>query len=149
MARESYVWKKRPDGVGELVQRNAVSDWMEKHWGHVKSKAPKIKVKAVQRGSWVWRDGKLVERNAIAPIRGKSRGLQIIKDCEPFLNVAIDNGYIGGRKQRRDMMRAHGLVEIGNEKPQPSPREIANERRKRPDASIVAELKRASQGKWL
>jgi hypothetical protein len=42
---------------------------------------------------------------------------QIIKDIEPYKGVGIPgNPIIGGRKQHRDAMRAHGLVELGNEK---------------------------------
>jgi len=46
----------------------------------------------------------------------RSDGLQIIKDIEPFLNIAVDNKPVGGRRQMRDMMRAHNLIDVGNEK---------------------------------
>lgn len=148
MPRETYVLKKKPDGSFDLVPREQVPAWTEKYWPK-RGKHKAFMPKKVQRGAWVWRDGKLVERHLAPSRQGSGHGLQVIKDIEPFQNIAIDNGYIGGRKQRRDMMKAHGLIEIGNEKPRPSPREIANERRHRPDPQIVAELKRASQGKWL
>lgn len=51
--------------------------------------------------------------------RTKGDGLQIIKDIEPFRNVAIDGKPITSRRQKKDMMRAYGLEEIGNERPGP------------------------------
>lgn len=45
--------------------------------------------------------------------RSKS-GIQVIKDIEPYRSV-IDRSVIGGRKQHRDHLRAHGCIEVGNE----------------------------------
>lgn len=39
----------------------------------------------------------------------------VIGDIEPYRN-AINGKVIGGRKQHRDFLRAHGVVEVGNEK---------------------------------
>ena len=47
----------------------------------------------------------------------RGAGLQVIKDIEPFQNIAVDGKVIGGRRQRRDMIRAHNLIEVGNEPP--------------------------------
>ena len=66
------------------------------------------------RESFVMRGGRLIPKHLASP-REKHRGVEIIKDIEPFLNIAIDNKVISGRRARRDMMRAHGLVEVGNE----------------------------------
>lgn len=54
----------------------------------------------------------------LAPERPRGdRGPTIIKDIEPFINLATrEREIISGRRQRRDMMRAHGLIEVGNEK---------------------------------
>ncbi len=72
------------------------------------------------RESWIIRvvDGKTVfYPKHLAPPLVRGRGLQIIRDSEPFLYIAVDGGYIGGRRQRRDMIRAHNLVEVGNDVP--------------------------------
>lgn len=43
-------------------------------------------------------------------------GLQIVKDIEPYKAVGLPGQpRIAGRKQHRDAMRAHGMVEVGNE----------------------------------
>ena len=76
-------------------------------------------------------------------------GLQIVRDIEPFQNIAVRGEIIGGRAQKREMMREHGLIEVGNEGPMMHPRDIADQRRQRPDESIVQSLKRHSGGKWL
>ena len=116
MARQSFVLKELPAGGYDLVPREQLSAWLEKHYPG-RHKGVPIKLKRPERGSWVWRDGKLIARHLAPPLPRKGRGLQVIKDIEPFRNVAVDGGYIGSRRQRRDMMRAHGLTEVGTEKP--------------------------------
>lgn len=55
---------------------------------------------------------------------------QVMKDIEPFRNVAVDGKMITSRSQKREMMRQHGLIEVGNErnltkpKPKPSRRQV-------------------------
>ena len=104
-----------------------------------------------ERGYWTTKRGKTVFVAADKPVRRRSDGLQVIKDCEPFQNIAIDNGIIGGKKQRRDMMRAHGLEEVGTQKPPEMNRveQFVSERSRRPDRQIVELLKKNSGGKWL
>lgn len=101
-----------------------------------------------ERGYWEWHRGHVRFVSAEKAER-KASGLQIVKDIEPFVNVAIDGAVIGGRRQKRDMMRAHNLIEVGNEKPMPHPRDIADQRRNRADPAIVERLKANSGGKWL
>ena len=101
------------------------------------------------RGYFEWHRGHVRFKPVNYAPKRKSDGIQIIKDIEPFQNIAIDNGIVGGRKQRRDMMRAHGLTEVGNERPMEHPRDIADRKRDRPDRSIIESLKRHSGGKWL
>lgn len=103
-----------------------------------------------QSGAWlsVTKNGRILG-TAFAPglcAPQKGTQLQIIRDIEPFQNVAVDNGYIGGRKQRRDMMRAHNLVEVGNERPTTHPRDRANPNHAR---EVVESLKKNSGGRWL
>ncbi|CAB4187841.1 hypothetical protein UFOVP1169_14 [uncultured Caudovirales phage] len=145
MPRETYVLKRLPSGEHELVTRAELSAWINKHYpDKMKCTIPR----KFTRGSWIWDGEKLVEKSQYRNTRNQSK-LQIIKDIEPFQNIAVDNGVIGGRKQRRDMMRAYGLTEVGNEKPMEHPRDIADRKRDRPDRSIVESLKRHSGGKWL
>ena len=111
----SWVQKKCPDGTFDLVPRAELSAWMEQHYPDKFTGKPFV-FKRVQRGSWILRDGKLIPKSAQI-LQFRQRGPQIIKDIEPFRNVAIDhNEIIGGRKQKRDMMRARGVVECGDVK---------------------------------
>lgn len=118
MARQTWRLMQRPGGKLDLVPLEEIDAWLQKHRPQ---RATKFHVKhKVERGSWVVRliDGKpqLIAKHLAAPLQ-RANGLQIIKDIEPFQNIAVDNGYIGGRRQRRDMIRAHNLIEVGNEPP--------------------------------
>lgn len=42
---------------------------------------------------------------------------QVMRDIQPFVNVAVDGKEISSRSQKREMMKQHGLVEVGTEKP--------------------------------
>lgn len=70
------------------------------------------------RSSWVWDREKheLVPKEEFyARHYGDSAtGPQIIRDVEPYLSV-IDKSVIGGRRQHRDHLKAHGCIEVGNE----------------------------------
>ncbi len=76
-------------------------------------------------------------------------GLQIIRDIEPFQNIAGKGEVIGGRAAKRDMMKRLDLVEVGNERERIHPRDAEDQRRNRPDANIIESLKRNSGGQWL
>lgn len=43
----------------------------------------------------------------------------IMSDIEPYRNVAVDGKMITSRSEHRQMLRDHGLVEVGNERPKP------------------------------
>lgn len=62
----------------------------------------------------------------------------VMRDIQPFLNVAVDGKEISSRSQKRDMMRQHGLVEAGDMKP-PRGRKIIKPK------GIRASLKRSLQ----
>lgn len=47
------------------------------------------------------------------------RGFYLIPDSQPYVSP-LDGSVIGGRRQHRDHMRAHGVIEVGNEKPKPA-----------------------------
>lgn len=78
------------------------------------------------RETYVYRDGQLIPKHLAPPRHSPSRGIQVIKDIEPYQNIAVDNKVIGGRRQHRDMLRAHRLIEVGDQarteptKPQPN-----------------------------
>ena len=44
-----------------------------------------------------------------------ANGPTVIPDIEPYQSV-IDGSIISGRRQHRDHLRAHGCIEVGNEK---------------------------------
>ena len=41
---------------------------------------------------------------------------QVMRDIQPFLNVAVDGREIGSRSAKREMMKRHDLQEVGTEK---------------------------------
>jgi len=49
--------------------------------------------------------------------RAAARGVMIAPDIAPFEFPGEPGHWITGRAQRRELMRARGLEEIGNEKP--------------------------------
>lgn len=55
----------------------------------------------------------------VGPMGGRGRSAKrannIIGDIEPYKSV-IDGSVISGRRQHRDHLRAHGCIEVGNEK---------------------------------
>ena len=133
-----WVQKKRPDGEYELVPRDELNAWLAKHYPP--KPGPSFIPKRVERGRWILRNGELIRVTAeIVPFR---HGMQIIKDIEPFQNVAIDrNEIIGGRKQKRDMMRARGVVECGDMPALPKP--VDRYDPKKHQLSVVNSLKQA------
>jgi hypothetical protein len=111
--RASYVQMKRPDGSYDLVPKDEKAAWLAQHYPQRVNGKP-VDIKRVVKGSWVWRDGKLIPKSAKVI---QFPRLQVISDIEPFRNVAVDrNEIIGGRKQKRDMMKARGLEECGDMK---------------------------------
>ena len=48
----------------------------------------------------------------------RAAGPYFIPDIAPYRSP-IDGSVVGGRRQHRDHMRAHGVIEVGNEKPVP------------------------------
>lgn len=88
------------------------------------------------RECWIWRNGELIPKHLAEPVKRKG-SLNVIKDIEPYQNIAIDGKVIGGRRQHRDMLRAHGCVEVGNEVQRPA------ERPNRVDPRLVDTIKRA------
>ena len=59
----------------------------------------------------------------LPPRQRKGGGLQVIRDIEPYKSMETGE-IIGGRKQHRDHLRAHGLIEVGNERITPKERKF-------------------------
>lgn len=108
MPRESYVYDR--------VTRQLVP---KAEWSALQaSRAPRramVQARKVERGSWVMVDGELVPKHEYAAGPRRSDGLQVIRDIEPYRDT-IEGKVIGGRKQHRDFLRAHGVIETGNER---------------------------------
>jgi hypothetical protein len=62
------------------------------------------------RKRWVQIDGVLVE-NGEQPV---PEGLMVIGDLKPYKNM-VDGKVIEGRRQHREFLKAHRLIEVGNE----------------------------------
>jgi hypothetical protein len=94
------------------------------------------------RGTWVVvKDPKTGEIDFV-PKSEYSRaqyrsGMHIISDIAPYKNM-IDGKVVAGRRQHRDFLRAHGVVEVGNEKPVQR-----SDNSNRVDMGLVTEIKRA------
>jgi hypothetical protein len=77
-------------------------------------------------GSWVYRNGTLVEKRLAAPLpRGVSSDLpcpMVISDLAEYRAAAADKAtgkrpVIGGRRQHREFLQANSYRELGNEIP--------------------------------
>jgi hypothetical protein len=84
-------------------------------------KRPAFMKGKTQRGGWIWDSaaGDFVPRSEYRA-KANTGGIQVIPDIKPYKSVTGE--VIGGRKQHRDFLRAHGLVEVGNEKPSAAPK---------------------------
>lgn len=82
----------------------------------------------IVRGAWVQDPdtGRLVPKEqyaqrhakaiAAANVRSPLPAPQVMRDIEPFRNVAVDGKVIGSRSEKREMLKRHELIEVGNEK---------------------------------
>ena len=64
------------------------------------------------RETYVLRDGQLVPKHLAKPLPGKS--MHVMSDIDPFVSP-IDNQVIGGRRQKREHMKFHGVIDVGND----------------------------------
>lgn len=73
--------------------------------------------------SYIWDDKKRkwVDRAKYRSPYDAGRGLQVIGDIEPYQSV-VTKEVIGGRRQHREHLRQHGLIERGNERMAPRKR---------------------------
>lgn len=64
---------------------------------------------------------------------------QVMRDITPFMNVAVDGKEISSRSHKREMMKQHGLVEVGSEKPTVKRRIV------KPKTTVRESIKRSLQ----
>lgn len=64
---------------------------------------------------------------------------QVMRDIQPFMNVAIDGKEISSRSHKREMMKEHGLIEVGSEKPTVKRRIV------KPKTTVRESIKRSLQ----
>ncbi len=110
MTRGTYVWDPITGKVVEKSKRTP-----EPPAKRAAAAALKRCRKAI-RGRFYWNGRDWVpyaDRNRA----GRGHGLQLVRDVDPYRSV-ITGETIGGRRQHRDHLRAHGCVEIGNDMPQ-------------------------------
>ena len=62
--------------------------------------------------------GPIPEWRKVPRLPREQRGLYVVPDISPYVSP-IDGKVVGGRRQHRDHMRAHGVIEVGNERPTP------------------------------
>jgi len=127
MTRGTYVWDPIAKAVVEKGKQRAAPP----------AKRAAVKALAcrnVARGRFYW-NGKDWVPYAPHAAGGKGRGLQVVRDIEPYRSV-ITGERVGGRRQHRDHLRAHGCVEVGNDMPTSKTPAVDRE-------SIRQDLKRA------
>ena len=70
----------------------------------------------MSRKRWIYRNGEAVE----CAEREVSSGLIVIPDQQGYQSM-VTGEWIGGRRQHREHLRAHDLIEVGNEKVKQKP----------------------------
>lgn len=105
----------------------------------------------LERGAWVQdpHTGRLVPKEQYARsvataveaarLRSPLSSPQLMRDIEPFRNVAVDGKYVGSRSDRREMMKRHDLVEVGTEK------RVTRRNPKRTKHTIMQDIKKSLQ----
>lgn len=116
-----YVWD---DELG-LVSRE---EYEAAHRGR-RSPAKPFKLKRIKRGTWVFdrKTQKLVPAAQYRQQVQAKSGPMVVSDIEPY--VSTRGEVVSGRRQHREYLRRHDLVEVGNEKLPPRKMEIPDARR--------------------
>jgi hypothetical protein len=89
------------------------------------------KQKLIPKDEWLRKQAKGVKVSSLA-------APMVMRDIEPFQNIAVDGKEVSSRSHKREMMKEHGLVEVGNEAPRPR-------RVLKPRSSVKQSLKRTLQ----
>jgi hypothetical protein len=92
-------------------------------------------------GTWVYRNGKLVEKHKAAPRIHSDAAPMVISDIQPYRASAADKAtgkrpVIGGRRQHREFLQNNGYRELGNDMQQ-------QRRTESSQAERVADIRRA------
>lgn len=95
----------------------------------------------VERGTWVFRDGKCIPKNEahrerVVEASEKRSALPapyVMSDIQPYQSM-VDGSMITSRSEHRDHLRQHGCEEVGNEK-------LSFEKPVAPKGEIAREIK--------
>ena len=99
------------------------------------------------RGRWIWDRARCelvpahefyARKYADVKASDKIAAPMVMGDTEPYRSM-IDGSVIGGRKQHRDHLKAHGCIELGNEQIKPRPISAP------PKAEVIADIKRSME----
>ncbi len=68
------------------------------------------------RGSFIWdsEQGKMVDKNEYYSSHAKADSHMVLGDINAYQSM-VDGSMIEGRKQHREHLKKHGLMEVGNE----------------------------------
>lgn len=94
-------------------------------------------------GTWVYRNGKLVEKHKAGPLIRRDNAPMVISDLSEYRAAAADKAtgkrpMIGGRRQHREFLQSNGYREVGNEMPTVRREEMSTHDR-------VSDIRRAMQ----
>lgn len=95
--------------------------------------------------TYVLRNGKLVEKRLAAPISSQHDAPHVISDTMDATRNMCDGKYYTSKAKFREVTRAHGCIEVGNEvaaitKPR-QPEKLSRERRRDEIRRVIAQLK--------
>lgn len=94
----------------------------------------------MKRGRYIWDRAKR-DWVAFDKWRGRPRsGLVVVSDIEPYRNV-IDGKPVGGRRQHREFLKRHDVIEVGNEPQRRTIRELES-----PGRDIARAIEQLSNG---
>lgn len=100
------------DVTDKVLPKDEVLAMRAKRRAEKSSRSDIFEFRTIERGVWVFdrRTGELVPKSQYRP----QSGITVRKDIDAY--VSVNKEYIGGRKQHRDMLRARGAIDVGNEK---------------------------------
>lgn len=137
-SRETMVWR---EGYGVVPKSEAarIDAARAEHNSGKKSEA--LNVRTPGRGSWVFRDGAMVNKADVRAVDAQKKTVNrsdlpapmVMRDLAEYRNT-IDGTPIDGRAQHREFLKKHNMIEVGNE--------MQPEMRKGPkEGEIKAEIK--------
>lgn len=96
--------------------------------------------------TYVFRNGRLVEKHLAEPLNYGQSAPYVIGDImEPTRHMA-DGNYYSSKSKFREVTKAHGCVEVGNDPAISRPRKpipLSSERRREDIRRVIQELKRS------